>query len=89
MTDYPTTTESGYIWLKADTLNQIAEAGNQRTRTVASEWRGVLVLTERKDSLEIRIDLNVLLQKYGQQVFFVRDGVAVSAPMLLGEVTAV
>jgi hypothetical protein len=89
VTDYPTTTEKGAVWLKADTLNKIAEAGNQRTLTVAAEWQGVLVLTERKDSLEIRIDLNVLLQKYGQQVFFVRDGVAVSAPMLLGEVTAV
>ncbi len=89
MTAYPTTTETGAVWLTGDTLNQIAEAGNQRTLTVAGDWRGIIVLTQRKEALEIKIDLNVLLQKYGQQVYFVRNGVAVSAPMLLGEVTAV
>ena len=87
MTDFPTATKDGAIWVTGKELNQIAEAGTQRTVTVAAEWRGCLVLTERPDGLELRVDLNVLLQKYGTTFYVVQDGQPAKCQMLAGEVT--
>ena len=83
-TEPPTSTETGAIWVTGQQINDIAACINERTVRINPRWSSIIVLTEKTDGLELEVDVEELLKSYGQDVYFVRDGVAVVGRFLIG-----
>ena len=86
MIDPPKATSDEAAWFTGKLQNEIADAITARTLTVATRWSRIIKLTEKKDAgQEIELDVEQLLKEWGEDVYFVRDGVACKAKFLISK----
>ncbi len=55
-------------------LNQIAQAGNERTLKIAPAWERILRIVERDGMSELELDVDQLLALKGKQVGLCLNG---------------
>jgi len=86
MIDAPRSDTDDALWFTGKLQNKQADAIESRTLTVASRWSRIVRLTDKKEKgQELELDIEQLLTEHGEDVYFVRDGVACKAKFLFSK----
>ena len=86
MIDAPKSDTDDPLWFTGKLQNLMAQAITERTLLIATRWSRIIRLTEKKDKgIEMELDVEQLLKEWGEDVYFVRDGVACKAKFLISK----